>query len=490
MNVFSGPSAILDFHDPSKNLPLPLVEIPQHPFAHKGVRIYAKMLTMLPSTNVKALTARNMMEHAIENGDYDPCNDKIVEYSSGNTVTSLAILNGIRGGPQAEAYVSNKTSREKMNMLRFFNLELTLFGGPTQVEPADVWGGVAAAIRKGKEPGYWCPGQYTDNSNVDTHIRWTGPQIASQLPSISVFCAAVGTSGTMAGTGAYLRERFPSIVNVGAFTAPGEHVPGPRPIDLVSTIDFPWREVVEIYEHVSGVDAYRTSLELSRRGILVGPSSGLTLAALYQYLSKLDDAGFDSLRGEDGMVTCVFICCDLPFLYINDYFKKLPPSLFPTINESDLMHVDQYIYPTDARLSASKAHMLLKCPSLREVVIVDLQHADAFARSHIDTSFAPKHSIEVVNLPVDDDPISPTNPFMNGSALIQQYKMLEQLLGGETLPFRLAERNVIFVCTGGTISSTACAIVRARHGSITKAWYIEDGMVGWKEKGMPLFEME
>jgi hypothetical protein len=88
----------------------------------------------------------------------------------------------------------------------------TLFGGPAQVEPADVNGGIHAAIQDGMRPGWYNPGQYSSpqvrklcvgltcgstglKQNSEAHVRWTGPQIHAQLPKISIFAAAVGTSG-------------------------------------------------------------------------------------------------------------------------------------------------------------------------------------------------------------------------------------------------------------------------------------------------------
>ncbi|KAG9074141.1 hypothetical protein FS749_014329 [Ceratobasidium sp. UAMH 11750] len=88
---------------------------------------------------------------------------KIVEYSSGNTVISLSIIANILGIGSTCAYISNKTSQAKINLLRFFGLELTLFGGPAQVEPADANGGIFAALKDGHErPDYYCPGQYSN----------------------------------------------------------------------------------------------------------------------------------------------------------------------------------------------------------------------------------------------------------------------------------------------------------------------------------------
>jgi hypothetical protein len=89
------------------------------------------------------------------------------------------------------------------------------------------------------------------------------------------------------------------------FTAPGDRVPGPRPIDLVQTIDLPWQEVIDVAEHVNSHDSYTTSMELCREGLLVGPSSGLAYKGLLQYLSKMKEQGqLDSLRNADGSIQC------------------------------------------------------------------------------------------------------------------------------------------------------------------------------------------
>lgn len=82
-------------------------------------------------------------------------------------------------------------------------------------------------------------------------------------------------------------------------------VPGPRPIDLVQTVDLPWWEVISCSEHVDSYSSYKASLELCRMGLLGGPSSGLAYVGLLKYLQRQKDAGeLDKLRGEDGMVPC------------------------------------------------------------------------------------------------------------------------------------------------------------------------------------------
>ncbi|KAJ1026725.1 hypothetical protein NDA16_002323 [Ustilago loliicola] len=100
-NVFTGPNSLIDYFNPDLNPPLPLVELPKelNPYYDDGVRIYAKMLTMLPAGNVKSLPAISLLE----NGGVISLNSNpeqrsaqsyhtITESSSGSTVTSLSMI--------------------------------------------------------------------------------------------------------------------------------------------------------------------------------------------------------------------------------------------------------------------------------------------------------------------------------------------------------------------------------------------------------------
>ncbi|QRV99658.1 cysteine synthase [Ceratobasidium sp. AG-Ba] len=343
MNVFSGKNALVDYYNPDCNPPLPLVELPHHPFVADGVRIYAKMMTALPAGNVKALPALNMLLRGREEGS-------ITEQTGGLSSIALVI-------PSSRS-ASSPIYSAKINLLRFFGLELTLFGGPAQVEPADVNGGIFAALKDGHErPDYHCPGQYSNPQNSEAHERWTGPQILAQLPDISVFAAALGTSGTMTGTGAYLKRNRPNLVNVGVFTAPRDRVPGPRPIDLIQSVDLPWGDVIDCSEHVDSHSAYKASLELCRIGLLGGPSSGLAYVGLLKYLQKQKDAGgLNKLRDARGNISCRRVyCVRFTLQYIGEYVSKLGESEFPPIHNSELLNVDTYPYGVDWKISAKTA---------------------------------------------------------------------------------------------------------------------------------------
>jgi hypothetical protein len=116
-------------------------------------------------------------------------------------------------------------------------------------------------------------------------------------------------------------------------TAPGDRVPGPRSHALLAPVQFPWKSSVDHIEEVGSHDSFSLSLSLCREGLVCGPSSGFNLKGLYQFLAaRKADGSLAQLAGEDGEIHCVFLCCDLPYQYINEYFDKLGPEYFPTIH--------------------------------------------------------------------------------------------------------------------------------------------------------------
>lgn len=85
-------------------------------------------------------------------------------------------------------------------------------------------------------------------------------------------------------------------------------------------------------EDVGSSDSYRLSMELCRYGLISGPSSGFTLQGLYQVLGRHKEEGtLDTLRQGSKPIEAVFLCCDLPFQYLDEYFDKLGPESFPPI---------------------------------------------------------------------------------------------------------------------------------------------------------------
>jgi len=341
LNVFDGPDALRDFLNPGKHPNLPLVELPAklNPFAADNIRIFAKLMSMLPLGNVKSVPAFNMIREKYRQGDLEGVK-RIVENSSGNTVSSMALVARQFGIDQTQSYVPAEISWNKLLMLRFFGIEPIVNLEPTNPDETDHQSGVYKAKKDGEEKEAINPGQYHNEDNPKSHERWTAQQIWEQTEGrIDIFCAGLGTTGTVIGNSRFLKSKKESLQVVGAMRAPDQYVPGVRTDKLLKLVGFDWQEYVDSIERVDTAVSYQLSMELSRQGIVVGPSSGLALAGLLQYLTGLKQKNkIEALRdNQSGDVVCVFLCPDGPLPYLDEYFKYLDSSNFPLIKNEELM---------------------------------------------------------------------------------------------------------------------------------------------------------
>lgn len=116
-NVFEGSDALKNFLNPDCNPPLPMVELPKrlNPFADQKVRVFAKLMYLLPLLNSKSLTVLNMM---VDSADKLGGVHTIVENSSGNTAFSLAIMAPLFGIQSVRAMVPLDIAPGKLELLR------------------------------------------------------------------------------------------------------------------------------------------------------------------------------------------------------------------------------------------------------------------------------------------------------------------------------------------------------------------------------------
>ncbi|KAF5989239.1 putative cysteine synthase B [Fusarium bulbicola] len=483
LNVYKGQDSIQKYFDPESAPPLPLVEIPDalNPYRQDGVCIYAKMMTMHPANNVKAMPALNLLQNCVVPGK----TKAVVEYSSGSTVLSMSLISrAIHGVDDVRAFLSNKTSSTKLKLMQFFGIDITLFGGPSQPEPLDERGGIRAAQRLAQESDATIinPNQYENDLNWNAHVKWTGPQIYKQLPEINVICAGMGTSGTMTGLGTYFKEVKPTVYRLGVCTAPGDRVPGPRSFALMAPVQFPWKRAVDHIEEVDSHNSFSLSLDLCRNGIVCGPSSGFNLKGLYQLIEKRKtESSLSDLAGPDGTINCVFLCCDLPYQYINEYFDKLGESYFPSIKNEDLLKVDLYRYDEKWERSASEAldaffdvdreallDLVLADPKIGSVNTVELQ---CILRSKQDTTiidlrqaddFNMFHLPGAVNMPFAQS--GTPSPFSDAKLLESLWKNLERAFKAPVAELQslLSGRRVLLTCYDGDSARVATSVLRAK----------------------------
>lgn len=339
-NVFSGPDAIRNFLDPGNLPPLPLVELPPslNPLAQDGVRIQAKLMNMLPLGNVKAAPAYNMIEQAADRGDLESV-ERLIENSSGNTVSSLAITARQFGVDRTFSYVPAEISWNKLQMLLFFGIEPIVNQEPPAPEDNDPRTGVYKARKAGKAADTMNPGQYENLDNPGAHEKWTGPQIWDQTDGkISVFCAGLGTTGTLIGTATYLKAMNPELTIVGVMRGQDQYVPGARTEKLLNVVGFDWRPHVDHLVPVDAEISYRLSMEMSRLGLIVGPTSGMALAGALRFLTEMKEADrLDAFRNDEGDLLCVFPCPDGPLPYLDEYVKYVDRAHFPEIRNKEFL---------------------------------------------------------------------------------------------------------------------------------------------------------
>lgn len=268
------------------------------------VRIIAKLENQNPFGSVKDRIAKAMVEDAEKHGRLMP-GQTIVEPSSGNTGIALAAIAQIKGYP-IKILMPTSVSIERRQMLDIFGAEVILTPGEEGSN-----GAVARAIEMAKQNPDWCfLYQYANDANARAHYEGTGPEILRDCPEITHFVAGLGTSGTLMGTGRFLKENKPGVKIIAVEPPLGESVEGLRNLDE--------GYVPPLFDNWHGFDILdrkrvvrpRESIEWTRRlvqecGIFSGISAGAALAGAAKVAGEIEEG------------TIVFIVCDGGWKYLS-----------------------------------------------------------------------------------------------------------------------------------------------------------------------------
>ncbi len=180
-----------------------------------GGRLLAKLEYLNPGFSKKDRIARQIIEDAEADGSLRP-GQPVVELTSGNTGTGLAIVCAIHGHPFV-AVMSEGNSSERARMMRALGAEVVLVGQaagglPGKVSGADLELVEEAAQRITRERGAFRADQFHHLGNFRAHYLHTGPEILRQSDgAIDAFCDFAGTGGTFAGCAAAFKEHSPRI---------------------------------------------------------------------------------------------------------------------------------------------------------------------------------------------------------------------------------------------------------------------------------------
>ena len=287
--------------------------------AATGCTIWLKLEYLLPSGSTKDRVAAFILGHGVETGAITE-ETIVCEASSGSTSISLAMGCAVIG-VKFRAVMPENVSRERMLIIR-------RYGGEIVLTPRA--GGVLAAMEETRrmaalDPRVFLTRQFENPLNAKAHQRETGPELIQQVgTTIHGFVAGVGTGGTLMGISRALREAghptriakaMPSRGSA-CFQGQPEICGGiPGVIDGLSTIMDPMEIEMEDDIHIDEREAIAASRELCARGLPVGPSSGLNLAAAREMARRLGP----------GKTIATVLCDRMERYFSTDLFDDVAP---------------------------------------------------------------------------------------------------------------------------------------------------------------------
>lgn len=268
------------------------------------VRVFAKAEWFNPGGSVKDRPALNILQTALANGDLGH-GKRLLDSTSGNMGISYATFGAVLGIPVTLVLPAN-ASPERISILRAFGAELIL------TDPTEGSDGAIRTARKlaAEQPEiYWYANQYDNDANWQAHYQTTGPEILCQTDErVTHFVAGLGTSGTLTGTGRYLREQLPNVKII-AFQ-PDASFHGLEGLKHMPTAIKPGIYDPSFADEIRDVkteDAHKMVLRLAREeGLFVGISSGAAAVAALRVAEEL----------EEGVVVTLFP--DAGYKYLSD----------------------------------------------------------------------------------------------------------------------------------------------------------------------------
>ncbi len=259
-----------------------------------------------PGGSVKDRIALAMIEAAEKSGELKP-GGTIIEPTSGNTGIGLAMVAAVKGY-KLVLVMPESMSLERRRLMLAYGATFDL----TQREKG-MKGAIERALQLVEQTdNAWMPQQFENPANVDVHVRTTAQEILNDFRDtpIDVIITGVGTGGHITGVAEVLKKAWPNLkvfaVEPAASPVIGGGQPGPHPIQGIGAGFIPANLHTQLLDGVIEVDA-AVAKDMARRsareeGMLVGISSGATLAAILQKLPDLPDnvrvLGFNYDTGE------------------------------------------------------------------------------------------------------------------------------------------------------------------------------------------------
>ncbi len=243
-----------------------------------------------PAGSIKDRIAMSMVEDAERTGALKP-GGIIIEPTSGNTGIGLAMVAAVKGYKLILVMPDSMSIERRRLMLAY--------GATFDLTPREK--GMKGAIARAQElaaatPGAWVPQQFENPANIEAHVRTTALEILADFPNgVDAMITGVGSGGHITGCAKVLKAKWPQLkvyaVEPSASPVISGGAPSPHPIQGIGAGFIPKNLDVSLLDGVIQVDA-EPAREMARRaareeGMLVGISSGATLAAIAQKLPAL-----------------------------------------------------------------------------------------------------------------------------------------------------------------------------------------------------------
>lgn len=273
----------------------PLLELThfEELFSLRG-KIFAKLEFLNPGGSIKDRAAKNMLDDAEEKGILKK-GAVIIEPTSGNTGIGLALV-GTARGYRCIIVMPDSMSVERIRLMEALGAEVVLTEGAK---------GMNGAIEKAKElsksiPGSFIAGQFENPANAEAHVKTTGPEIFEDTDGeLDYLVSAIGTGGTITGTGRYLKDKIPGlrVIGVEPESSPvlSKGISGKHGIQGIGAGFVPEVLDTEIYDEiirVSDEDAFETGRLMARKeGVLCGISSGAAVCAAIKLAKREENTG-------------------------------------------------------------------------------------------------------------------------------------------------------------------------------------------------------
>ena len=253
-------------------------------------QVWIKSERSNPGGSIKDRIAVAMVEAAEKSGALQP-GGTIIEPTSGNTGIGLAMVAAVKGYKLVLVMPDSMSVERRRLMLAY--------GASFDLTPRA--GGMKAAIARATElvaatPGSWMPQQFDNPANIDIHVRTTAQEILADFPDgLDAMITGVGTGGHLTGCARVLKAAWPQLkvfaVEPTASPVISGGAPAPHPIQGIGAGFVPKNLDTDVLDGVIQVDA-EPAKEMARRsaseeGMLVGISSGATLAAIAQKLAEM-----------------------------------------------------------------------------------------------------------------------------------------------------------------------------------------------------------